>query len=176
MKPRSRSRLRTRGQAIVEFALVTPILFFLLFAVLEGGLLLFVVGSARFASGEAVRQETESGNGATADQDSIAVIRATPMGTTNLGTITEINIYRLIEQADGSLTVDPARINKYRLDGSAIGAINWPPAVRDVTSAKSDFIGVTIYFTYSWKSFRLLGQPPMNLNQSFYMRLEPQTY
>jgi Flp pilus assembly protein TadG len=161
---------------MIEFALVTPILFFLMFAVLETGLLMFVVGSARFASGEAARQETESGNSVNADQDSIAVIRGTSMGTTSLATITEIDIYRLIEQPNGTLTQDPARINKYRLDGTAIGAINWPPANRNVTASKSDFIGLTIFFTYSWKSSRILGQPPLNLNQSFYVRLEPQTY
>jgi Flp pilus assembly protein TadG len=169
-------RKRTAGQAMVEFALVVPILFFLLFGVLDGGLLLFVVGSARFASGEAARQETESGNAATADQDSIAIIRGTPLGTTRLGTVTEIDVYRLIEQPDGTLTVDGTRVNKYRLDGSAIGPINWPPASRDVTTGGSEFIGVTIYFTYYWASGRILGQPPLNLNQAFYMRLEPQTY
>jgi Flp pilus assembly protein TadG len=161
---------------MVEFALVTPILFFLLFAVLETGLLMFVVGSARFASGEAARQETESGNSATADQDSIALIRGTAMGSTGLANVTEIDIYRLIEQPNGTLTTDPARINRYRLDGSVIGAVNWPPANRNVTAGASDFIGLTIYFTYSWKSARFLGQGPLNLNQSFYVRLEPQTY
>jgi hypothetical protein len=45
-----------------------------------------------------------------------------------------------------------------------------------VTAGASDFIGLTIYFTYSWKSARFLGQGPLNLNQSFYVRLEPQTY
>jgi Flp pilus assembly protein TadG len=161
---------------MVEFALVTPILFFLLFGVLEGGLLLFSVGSSRYAAGEAARQETESGNAASADQDAIAVIRTTPMGTTRLSQITEIDVYRLIEQSNGTLTVDPARINKYNLDGTSIGAINWPPASRNVTSGNSDFIGVTIYYTYTWKSSRILGQPPLNLTQAFYMRLEPQTY
>src|SRR3977135_3051565 len=98
MSLRARSGRNFRGQAMIEFALVTPILFFLMFAVLETGLLMFVVGSARFASGEAARQETESGNSATADQDSIAVIRGTAMGSTGLAHVTEIAIYRLIEQ------------------------------------------------------------------------------
>jgi hypothetical protein len=98
------------------------------------------------------------------------------MGTTRLSQITEIDVYRLIEQSNGTLTVDPARINKYNLDGTSIGAINWPPASRNVTSGNSDFIGVTIYYTYTWKSSRILGQPPLNLTQAFYMRLEPQTY
>src|SRR3977135_4591357 len=99
MSLRARSGRNFRGQAMIEFALVTPILFFLVFAVLETGLLMFVVGSARFASGEAARQETESGNSVTADQDTIAVIRGTAMGTTNLAGITEIDIYPLAEQA-----------------------------------------------------------------------------
>ena len=58
--------------------------------------------------------ESASGNAASADLVSIAVLRATAIGTTSLASVNEIDIYRLIEQPDGSLTVDPARYNKYR--------------------------------------------------------------
>ena len=60
--------MRSRGQALVEFTIVAPLLFFFLLGVLESGLLLFVVGTARFGAGEVARQESESGNAANADQ------------------------------------------------------------------------------------------------------------
>src|SRR6266566_4793527 len=69
-------RERSRAQAMTEFAMVAPILFFLLLGIVESGLLLFVVGSARFGAGEIARQESESGNAANADAISIQQLPA----------------------------------------------------------------------------------------------------
>ena len=171
-----RDRSRSRGQALVEFTIVAPILFFFLLGVLESGFLLFVVGTARFGAGEVARQESESGNAASSDQISIGVLRATAIGTTNLATVTEIDIYRMIEQGNGTLTVDPAHYNKYKLDGSAIGAITWPSSMRDVVNGESDFLGVTLNFQYKWMTGVFLASHPLQLQQTFEIRLEPQTY
>jgi Flp pilus assembly protein TadG len=176
LRGRRGNRPRTRGQALVEFAIVAPLLFFFLLGVLESGLLLFVVGTARFGAGEVARQESESGNAANADQVSIAVLRGTAIGTTSLATVTEIDIYRLNEQGNGTLATDPAHYNKYRLDGTAIGAIAWPPAMRNVVNGQSDFLGVTINYKYSWKTGIFLASSPLQLQQTFEIRLEPQTY
>src|ERR1700738_4419786 len=75
-----RSR-RSRGQTMTDFALVSAVLLPLLFGVLESGLLLFSVGSARFAAGEAARQEAEAGNAANADALTIGIGRGTGVGT-----------------------------------------------------------------------------------------------
>jgi Flp pilus assembly protein TadG len=171
-----RDRQRPRGQALVEFAIVAPILFFFLLGVVECGLLLFVVGTARFGAGEVARQESESGNAVSADQTSIAVLRATAIGTTSLASVTEIDVYRLIEQGSGALTADPAHYNKYRLDGTVIGATSWPPSMRDVVNGESDFLGVTVFYQYNWKTGIFLAAHPLQLQQAFEIRLEPQTY
>lgn len=155
---------------------MAPLLFFFLLGVLESGLLLFVVGTARFGAGEVARQESESGNAVNADQVSIAVLRGTAIGTTSLASVNEIDIYRLNEQANGTLTVDVAHFNKYRLDGTAIGAIAWPPAMRNVVNGQSDFLGVTINYQYDWKTGIFLANRPLQLQQTFEIRLEPQTY
>src|SRR5229473_55366 len=60
-------RKRSRAQAMTEFAIVAPILFFMLLGIFESGLLLFVVGTARWSTAEVARQESESGNAAIAD-------------------------------------------------------------------------------------------------------------
>ncbi len=155
---------------------MAPLLFFFLVGVLESGLLLFVVGTARFGAGEVARQESESGNATNADQVSIAVLRATAIGTTSLATVTEIDVYRLNEQGNGTLAVDAGHFNKYRLDGTAIGAIAWPPASRNVVNGQSDFLGVTINYQYGWKTGVFLASSPLQLKQTFEIRLEPQTY
>ena len=161
---------------MTEFAIVAPILFFLLFGIFEGGLLLFVVGSARFGAGEVARQESESGNAANADQASITVLRKTAIGTTNLAQVTEIDIYRMIEQVNGTLTVDAGHYNRYQLDGTPIGAITWAPATRNVVNGQSDFLGVTVQYRYNWKTGIFLAPSAVNLTQTFAIRLEPQSY
>jgi Flp pilus assembly protein TadG len=167
---------RTRGQAMVEFAIVAPVLFFLLLGIVESGLLLFVVGSARFGASEIARQESESGNAVNADQVSLNVLARTAIGTTSLSDVTEVDIYRLIEQANGTLTVDALHYNRYQLDGTPIGAITWPPGSRDVSNGQSDFLGVTLKYRYKWKTGVFLAPTALNLQQTFEIRLEPQTY
>jgi Flp pilus assembly protein TadG len=173
---RPAARRRSRGQTMTEFALVSPVLLLVLFGILESGLLLFSVGTARFAAGEAARQEAESGNAANADSFSIQVVRGTALGTTNLAQVQHIDIYKLQEQANGTLTVVPGTVDSYNLDGTPRGAIPWPSSSRDVKNGESDFLGVTIYYRYTWKTGLFLFAGPLNLNQSFAIRLEPQTY
>ena len=161
---------------MTEFAIVAPILLFLLFGIFEGGLLLFVVGTARFGTSEVARQESESGNAANADSVALQVLRKTAMGSTNLAQVTEIDIYRLDEQPNGTLTIDALHYNRYRLDGTAIGAITWPSTTRNVVNGQSDFLGVTLQYRYQWKTGIFIAPSAVNLTQTFQIRLEPQSY
>jgi len=164
------------GQAITEFALVLPILLFMLFAILEGSLLLFVVGSARFGAGEAAREASEAGNAVDADSRIVQQVRQSAIGSTSLARVTSIEIYKLNEQPDGSLLKDPLKVNRYQLDGTPIGVVAWPSSARNVTNGSMDFLGITVNYRYDWKSGVLLSIGPFNSNQSFYIRLEPQSY
>jgi Flp pilus assembly protein TadG len=161
---------------MTEFALVAPVLLLLLFSVLEGSFLLFTVATARFATGEAARQLSEDGNSASADQNALAVIRRTALATTSLGTVNHVDIYRLNQSEEGALTVDAAHFNSYRIDGTPIGAINWPPASRNITNGQMDFVGVTIYYQYNWKTGFFSAAGNLRLNNAVYIRLEPQLY
>jgi len=169
-------RERSRAQAMTEFAMVAPILFFLLLGIVESGLLLFVVGSARFGAGEIARQESESGNAANADPISIQQLQRTAIGTTTLAQVTEIDIYHLFETGNGALLVDALHYNRYQLDGTPIGAVTWPSSSRNVTNGQSDFLGVTLQYRYKWKTGIFIAPTAINLSQTFDIRLEPQTY
>ena len=104
----------------------------------------------------------------------VQAIKSSP-GVTALGTVTEVDIYRLAQQSNGQLTVDPNAYNRYRLDGSSI-SVTWPPSSRNVRNGSSDYLGVTIYYQYQWQSGQVLGATALQLSQTFDARIEPQRY
>ena len=161
---------------MTEFALVVPILLLLVFSVLEGSFLLFTVATARFATGEAARQLSEDGNSASADQNALAVIRKTALGTTSLGTVNHVDIYHLNQASDGTLSVDAARFNSYKIDGTPIGSLTWPSTSRDIVNGEMDFVGISIYYQYNWKSGFFNAAGNLQLTNTVYIRLEPQLY
>ncbi len=173
-KTRSRDP-RRRGQTMTEFALVVPVLFLLIMGVLDGALLMFSVGTARYASAEGSRTAAQLGNLASADSQVLGVIRSTVSGT-QLFSVGEIDIYKLNQSGNGDLTPDLAHYNRYALDGTPLGPLTYPAASRNVGNGTSDFIGVTINYTYTWKAgfFSPLG--PLRTTAVSYVRLEPQSY
>jgi Flp pilus assembly protein TadG len=159
----------------VEFALVLPILLLMLFSVLEGALSLFTIDTARYAAGEAARQDSESGTNSNADTLAVNLIRNGPLSTTSLATVTHVDFVHLILQSNGTFTEDAALSNSYRLDGTVISS-TWPPVNRNVRSGTSDFLRVKIFYQYNWLSGKVLGTGPLALTQTFDVRLEPQSY
>ena len=170
------ARRRRRGQSMTEFALVVPVLMLLIFGVLDGGLLMFSVGTARYAAGEGSRLAASLGNAASADAQIVGAVRNT-VSSTSLFQVDEVDIYKLNQDGNGNLTPDPTFYNKYKLDGTPmLSPEPWPSATRNVGNGTSDFVGVTVNYTYNWKAgfFSPLG--PVKTNATVYIRLEPQSY
>jgi Flp pilus assembly protein TadG len=166
---------RRRGQTLTEFALVVPVLFMLIMGVLDGALLMFSVGTARYASAEGSRLAAQLGNVSTSDAQIVGAVRNV-VGTTQLFSVTEVDIYKLNQNAQGDLSPDLGHYNRYALDGTAIGPITYPAAGRNVGNGTSDFIGITVNYTYNFKAgfFSPLG--PIRTTAVSYVRLEPQSY
>lgn len=171
----SRKRIGGRGQTLTEFALVVPVLFMLIMGVLDGALLMFSVGTARYAAAEGSRLAAQLGNVSTADSQIVARVRGT-VGTTQLFSVSEIDIYRLNQDGVGNLTPDASHYNRYRLDGTAMGPISWPAAARNVSNGNSDFLGLTVHYSYTWKAGFFSPIGPVNTVAESYVRLEPQSY
>jgi Flp pilus assembly protein TadG len=161
---------------MTEFALVVPVLMLLIMGVLDGALLLFSVGTARYATSEGARVASQLGNVTTADSQIVAIIRLNATST-KLFDVTEIDIYKLDQDGNGNLTPDPTYFNRYALDGTALNApVPWPPATRNVGNGTSDFIGITVNYTYSWKAGFFAPLGPVRTTAVSYVRLEPQSY
>jgi Flp pilus assembly protein TadG len=166
---------RRRGQTLTEFALIVPVLFLMIMGVLDGALLMFSVGTARYASSEGSRTAAQLGNAATADSQVLTAIRNTVSGT-QLFSVGEIDIYKLNQGGNGDLTPDLGHYNRYALDGTPLGPLTYPAASRNVGNGTSDFIGVTINYTYSWKAGFFAPLGPIRTTAVSYVRLEPQSY
>lgn len=160
---------------MTEFALVVPVLFLMIMGVLDGALLMFSVGTARYASAEGSRMAATLGSVPSTDTQVLSVVR-NAVTTTQLFNVTEIDIYKLNQDGNGNLTPDPAHYNRYALDGTPIGLTTWPAASRNVGNGTSDFLGITVNYTYNWKAgfFSPLG--PVRTTAISYVRLEPQSY
>ena len=171
----SRKRTRGRGQTMTEFALVVPILLVLIMGVLDGALLMFSVGTARYGSAEGSRMAATLGNAATTDTQVLQAVRNI-VGTTRLFNVTEIDIYKLNQDGNGNLTPDLSRYNRYALDGTPLSAPTWSPSSRNVGNGTSDFLGITINFTYTWKAGFFAPLGPLKTTAESYVRLEPQSY
>lgn len=165
-----------RGQTLTEFALIVPVLFLLIMGVLDAGLLMFSVGTARYAASEGSRVAAQLGNLSSTDTQVLQTIRNTVSGT-QLFSVGEIDIYRLSQDGAGNLTQDIGHVNRYQLDGTLISApLPWPPSTRNVGNGTSDFVGVTINYTYTWKAGFFAPLGPVRTTAVSYVRLEPQSY
>jgi Flp pilus assembly protein TadG len=161
---------------MTEFALVVPVLLVLIMGVLDGALLLFSVGTARYAATEGSRVASQAGSAATTDTQVLQIIRSN-VNTTHLFDVTEVDIYKLNQDGNGNLTPDLTHFNRYALDGTPmISPEPWPAAMRNVGNGTSDFIGVTIKYTYTWKAGFFAPLGPVKTTADTYVRLEPQSY
>lgn len=193
-----------RGQAMVEFTLVLPFLFFVLFGVFEFGLMMFSLGSARWTVAEAARIVSEQGiqtqtcsgvpgcvgiaggpgaaNGCNADCQAISAMRQGPLGTTSIATVDEVDITKLKVQANGSFINDTSCggttcQNTYKnISLVSAGAAKYDPLTRNVQLGNTDYVSVTIKFRYIWKTGIFAQFPVPNLQATYAVRLEPQRF
>jgi hypothetical protein len=113
-----------RGQAMIEFTLALPFLFFVLFGVFEFGLMMFSLGTSRWSAVEGARVVSEQGtltqtcsqvpgcvglaggpgaaNACNADCQAVSFINTGPLGSTSIATIDEIDVTRLKVTTSGS--------------------------------------------------------------------------
>jgi TadE-like protein len=75
-KPKQK-RARERGAVVVEAAIITPLFFSLIMAIVEFGPLFFQLGSVKNAVSEGVRLASIDGSAGTADYDTIQSMRET---------------------------------------------------------------------------------------------------
>ncbi|MBV8445754.1 MAG: pilus assembly protein [Candidatus Dormibacteraeota bacterium] len=98
-------RRRQRGQGLVEFALVAPVFFLLIFAMVDGGFLLYGVNAvdhaATIGSNELAALGNSDGSTNTADFTALNKMASAGLTTTALIKITEIDVQELVPNSNG---------------------------------------------------------------------------
>jgi hypothetical protein len=145
-----------RGQALVEFAILSSMLFLLLAGAVDLGTLLDNHLSIAYASRQGARI------GAEEDQDpgsDCAVLGSIFAATRNLTlvTVTKIIIYQ--SDANGNstgrqqvYTGNPGCPSPPNPPVGSLLSGNWPPSARADTPPNEDSLGVEIDYTYSWQT------------------------
>lgn len=176
MRARSRRR-RTRGQALVEFALVAPVFFTLIFGFIEFALIEASIGSYNFAAKDSARLGSLIGpTDPQADQKMIALIQSRVNGVV-FAKVIKVEIYKSDAAGDylqsGSLPPEDV----YDANGNAVGSATWPPTLRNDTLIDADYLGVRITFKYNYMTSYLGGgNASLQLTANSVQRIEPQDF
>ena len=95
-------RRHQRGQGMVEFALVAPVFFFVIFAMIDGGFLLFSVNAVDQATTVGSNSIAALGKVSLADITSLQRMSASSsLGATSLITVSEIDVEQLVTNSTG---------------------------------------------------------------------------
>ena len=186
-----RARRGERASAMVEFAIVLPMLVLLFTGIAEFG----IAFKEKLAVSNAVQTATRTGSSlGTNPAADMAILDSIQQGFSSLpgngnALVTKVTVYK----ADSSGNVQDSMINTYLFlpgggcdwapcptDESNIGGL-WLPSLRNVDIASLDNMGVTIYYGHDWVlgGYGFLPDLPCNTDgsqcwtESAVLRLEP---
>jgi Flp pilus assembly protein TadG len=190
-RPRARRR-HSRGQAIVEFTLIAPVFFLLIFGTIEFSLLLASIGNYNFATREGARFGSVIGRtDGTVDQQIVWNLAQRVQGTvTAIGS--EVDIYKAasdgtcLDSSGLATAIDsssclknvyalPVTVASYQSITCTI--CNWPVNSRNDSLLNADYMGVRVKYQYTYlTAFFTSGVPTVQLVANSTQRIEPQDY
>jgi Flp pilus assembly protein TadG len=191
------ARRPSRGQSLVEFALVIPIFITLVVAVCEFAFLFTTYLSASFTSRDAVQVAAEMGDAYYSDVVILARVEMDLAGPANSNNITYVDIF----WSDSAGNVKGGAVNRWTRTGSTsvtlpdatvmtvpyqLTTSGYPPESRcnillatecDSGHTTLDTIGITITYQYGWVTPLpgLIGMSNtgLTITQTNVMRMEP---
>jgi len=179
-----------RGAALVEMALVAPLLLLLLFGIVEFGFVFKDRLTISHATNAAARTGSTTGTDPAADFLILGAVEAGLTGAVDLATIDHVDIYKA--NPDGSKS---GSYNRYFVDASSAcgwnpcpdpstgspvygNPSNWgDPSNRDVVLDADglDTLGIEVQYTHTWLT-GILGFGPATWVEQAEVRLEPDVF
>lgn len=187
-------RMRSRGQSLVEFALISPIFLALFFGIVEYSLINASIGAFDFAAVAGARVGAIDGTASSAygdptsgvDDDILHNGIIPHVTGLVMAQITEVDVFKAGEDGgcyDGSQfpcltnrdTYTPAGGWAYTDNGD--GTSGWPPINRSDQLLDADYLGVRIVYRYTYlTSLLATTSPALFLTAVSVQRIEPQAY
>ena len=186
-----RRRDGERGASLVEFAVIAPLLFVLLFGIVEMGLAFRDRLTVSSAVSAAARIGSVVGTEPEADFATLQAITAGLNGQLDPGNILEVYIYR----SDETGAFHSGDANRYVVDATnpacpwdpcplpgddfeAYGAPeNWVPLSRNTTLPSPDILGVRVVYQHDWVTTLLpFTSTPATWTDDARVRLEPDLF
>lgn len=184
----TKGRRRERGQTLVEFALVAPLLLLVIFGTIEFCFLYQSANTVNFAAREGARVGAVLGPTDSAADSKIitAIFNATSGGSALL--FSQIKMIEIFKSNESGSVPPPlsscAQVSAppyedvYDGQGNACpGTLGWPPSARNATFNSADYLGVRITFDYNWvTSFVSASQGQLQMTSVSIQLIEPQTF
>lgn len=180
---------RSRGQALVEFALVVPLFLLMLFGVVEFSLINASIGTFNFAAKDAARYGAIIGKGSppapATDLDTYIVnnIIVPRVAGVVVAQMTQVEIFDASQTggcSGGGGFPCATKVDIFRQTGGAWASTNnnaWPYQSRNDQLADADYLGVRISYSYTYlTAFFAIASPTVNLTALSVQRIEPQQY
>lgn len=189
-------RRRSRGQAIVEFAMIAPIFFALLFGLLEFALIGMSVATYNFAAKDSARVGSLLGRTrADVDFQIVQDISSRSAGFV-LAKMLKVEVYRsdqtgappvagttpeCVYTPPFNFALDPITDPSWSCGAQncsgTITAGTWPACSRNDTLLNADYLGVKITYQYTYlTSFASGGLSALTLSATSVQRVEPQDF
>ncbi len=173
----TRRRRHSRAQAMVEFALIAPLFFTLIFGVVEFSLIHTAINIVNFAAKDAARLGSLLGRtDATVDSQMVTEIR-TRTGGIIVATVTRIEIFKADAAGNPVIVAGNPVEYVYDVQGNNIGTTTWPVNQRNDTLLDADYLGVRISYNYTYLTGFIAGAgSTLALTATSVQRIEPQDY
>jgi Flp pilus assembly protein TadG len=161
-----------RGQAMVEFALVAPFFFALLFGVIEFSLINSSISAFNFAAKDGARIGSFLGRtDSTVDQQICNEVQSRVQGVV-FARMQQIEVFKSDVTGAGPGAADNAYTNFTNCTPT-----NWPVDSRNDTLADADYLGVRVTFLYTYLTgFVAGGNSTLQLTATAIERIEPQDF
>lgn len=190
----ARNRLgTTEGQSLVEFALIFPLFFLILMAVVEFAFVMNANASIDFATRDATLTAAEAGDSSGADCSILRALDSSMTAPANNGRVNEVRIFKSdtngnalgpVNVYDRSGTTScpladgtPATVAYHQVSSSYPEASRCNELQGCKVQTTVDTIGVQISYLYGWvtplNSLLELSGPGYTLVKSNAMRMEP---
>lgn len=162
---------------MVEFALIAPLFFTILFGIIEYSLITTSIGVMNFAAKDAARIGSLLGRqDPNADQRMVTDIQQRSVGIVT-AKISKIEIYKA-DTGGNMLTTNGCPCEDvYDNTFNLVGTKGWPEDQRNDTLVDADFLGVKISYSYTYLTgFVAGGLTSLQLTATSVQRIEPADY